>query len=676
MPQRRLTREMPALSMRATFSPDSIDEEKRTVEVVWTTGERVLRGSWDKYYEELSLAPKHVRMDRLRSGAPLLSAHNSADLAAILGVVESAKLEKERGGVARVRFARAEDDPAADAIFRKVKDGVIRNVSVGYRIHRLEKIEEAEDQVPVFRATDWEPYEISLVPIGADAGAGVRSDTAEKNVCEFVVDDDEERHMPKKDPQGGAPAAPVAAVAEEQSGEVRAADSADATRAAVAADRERTAEIIRLGARMSLPQELVDEHVRTGTTLDAFRAIAIDARYERAEVNGPRDASPPSVAAGEDSRDKWIRGASAWLFQRAGIADMIAEAAKKRGDKVDLDPVGFRGMTFADLARQSLERAGVRTVNMSRWDILGRALTLREGGMHTTSDFPILLEAVTHKTLAAAYAVTPDTWTLFSAIGSVSDFRPHYRYTMGALGRLDVVNEHGEFKNKSLADGAAEPISAETRGNIIGITRQALINDDMGIFSRVATMLGRAARLSIEMDVYDLLKSNAGLGPTMSDGLTLFHADHDNLGTSSAISVAGVEADRMTMALQTDASGNEILDIRPRVLVVPIGIEATARLINDAQYDMTASAVPMTPNISRGLFTTVVGSPRLTGTRRYLFADPAVVPTFEVVFLDGNQTPYLETKEGWRIDGVEWKVRHDYGVGAVDYRGAVTNAGT
>jgi hypothetical protein len=110
--------------------------------------------------------------------------------------------------------------------------------------------------------------------------------------------------------------------------------------------------------------------------------------------------------------------------------------------------------------------------------------------------------------------------------------------------------------------------------------------------------------------------------------------------------------------------------------VVPIGIEATARLINDAQYDMTASAVPMTPNISRGLFTTVVGSPRLTGTRRYLFADPAVVPTFEVVFLDGNQTPYLETKEGWRIDGVEWKVRHDYGVGAVDYRGAVTNAGT
>jgi hypothetical protein len=65
----------------------------------------------------------------------------------------------------------------------------------------------------------------------------------------------------------------------------------------------------------------------------------------------------------------------------------------------------------------------------------------------------------------------------------------------------------------------------------------------------------------------------------------------------------------------------------------------------------------------------------LSGTRRYLFADPSIAPVFEVAFLEGQTAPVLESRDGWRVDGTEMRVRLDYGVAAVDYRGAVTNAG-
>ena len=81
------------------------------------------------------------------------------------------------------------------------------------------------------------------------------------------------------------------------------------------------------------------------------------------------------------------------------------------------------------------------------------------------------------------------------------------------------------------------------------------------------------------------------------------------------------------------------------------------------------------PNMVNGLFRDIVDTPRLSGTRRYLFADAMEAPVLEVAFLDGSQTPYLEVQNGFDVDGARYKVRLDYGVGAVDYRGAVTNAG-
>ena len=177
--------------------------------------------------------------------------------------------------------------------------------------------------------------------------------------------------------------------------------------------------------------------------------------------------------------------------------------------------------------------------------------------------------------------------------------------------------------------------------------------------------------------VYALLALNSGLGPTMSDGNTLFHATHNNIATQTAISAAGFDVDRVTMASQKDKDGNDYLDMRPAVLVLPVGLGGQARVINQSQYDpdTLANKSQMKPNVVVGLFRDIVDTPRMTGTRRYAFADPHVAPTIEVGFIDGQTEPVLETQAGWRVDGSEMRVRYDYGVAATDFRGAVTNAG-
>ena len=362
-----------------------------------------------------------------------------------------------------------------------------------------------------------------------------------------------------------------------------------------------------------------------------------------------------------DETDKRREASVAAILVRAGLADEKTRAAAHAGP--------FRGHRMLDFAKASLTHAGIRYDHMDPMQIVGAAFT------QTAGDFPVLLENAMYKVLQNAYATAGDTWSRFCATGSVSDFRAHPRYRTGSLGNLEALNELGEFRNKTIPDGEKGSITAATKGNVINLSRQAIINDDLGAFVGLADNLGRAARRTIEADVYALLALNGGLGPVMADTFTLFHASHNNIGTAAAIAVAALDADRVRMASQTDVGGNDFLDLRPSVLLVPLVLGGQARAIVGAEYDDDTSKNQRKPNIIRDLFDDIVDSPRLSGTRRYLFANPSVAPVLEVAFLDGNSTPYLETEAGFSVDGTRWKVRLDYGIAAIDYRGAVTNAG-
>jgi ATP-dependent protease ClpP protease subunit len=441
---------------------------------------------------------------------------------------------------------------------------------------------------------------------------------------------------------------------------------------AVAGERARVAGIRALGTKHGLANDFVDGLVNSDTSLATAREKILDKLAEGGDAANVGHNSPARVTL--DQRDKFREGATNWILVKAGVANLVEKAAALKGEKIKIDPGEFRGMRNVDLARESLENGGVNTRAMRDPDLIVRQAMTSQGAIitQTTSDFPVLFETAIHRILQAAYTTTPDTWTRFCGIGTVTDFRPHTRYLRGSFGALDQVNEAGEFKNKPIPDLAREMIIAKTVGNMINLSRQAIVNDDMDVFSGLAVDLGRAAKLTIEVDVYALLNSN----PVMNDGIPLFDAAHGNLAAVGSVpSVKAFDDMDAAMGAQKDISGNEYLEIGLDRLLVPRSLRGAAITINGSEYDPDAVNKLQKPNIVKGLLSDVIATQRLTGPAYYGFADPSTAPALEVVFLNGVTEPFTDSQDGWRVDGVEWKVRHDYGTGAVNYRSAYKQPG-
>jgi HK97 family phage prohead protease len=167
---------MPLQLRDAACRSDSYDEASNTIQVTFTTGAVVRRRSWisGDYDEELIVSKDSVRLDRLNRGAPFLNTHGQWTLSDVIGNVVPGTARIQGGkGHATVQLSRTEGDKE---VVQKIRDGNIKNISVGYQVHRVEKIERNGD-VPLWRIVDWEPHEISAVPVPADSGAQIRSGT-------------------------------------------------------------------------------------------------------------------------------------------------------------------------------------------------------------------------------------------------------------------------------------------------------------------------------------------------------------------------------------------------------------------------------------------------------------------------------------------------------------------
>lgn len=647
-----LTRQMPPQLREARLLPATFKAETRTVDLVWSIGARVRRYDWwnDRYYdEELSMESSAVDMARMESGAaPALRDHNLWNLDAQIGVIERAWIENGEGH-ATVRLSQRDD---VAGLVSDIRDGIIRNISVGYTVQRYE-ITEAPGEVPLYRAVEWRPHEISFVSVPADAAATTRQSpefAQRSSPCVFIR---AQAHNPVE-PTMPTPAASVADA-------TRAADQADtnttspATTAAPTVDpqAQRAADIVDLAARHGLSDRAAG-WIREGHTVEHVRGLILD---ELATRDANAGGHLNRIQMGESEADKFRTAATQSILARAMVKGIDGKRIAIEG----ANPL--RGFSLVELARDCLERCGVRTQGMNRMDLVGRAFT------QSSSDFPVVLEAAMHKALQSGYALAADTWRRWCAQGTVSDFRAHNRYRVGSLGNLDDLSELGEFKNKAIPDGEKSSIQAATKGNIINLSRQAMINDDLGAFIGLATMLGRAGSRTVEAAAYALLASN----PAMSDGFALFSNDHGNLEAAGAPSVTTVDAARVKLGSQKDVSKNDVLDLKPAVFLSGLVYGSTARTVNAAEYDPDANNKLQRPNAVRGLFRDIVDTARITDSKWYLFADPNEAPVIEVAFLEGEDTPFLDQQEGFTVDGTRYKARLDFGTAVIDYRGAVRN---
>lgn len=355
--------------------------------------------------------------------------------------------------------------------------------------------------------------------------------------------------------------------------------------------------------------------------------------------------------------------------ERDSRIDLAVNAMMFRGGKAKLEQGNpFAHMTLMDMAKACLNTAGQQHQGLTPLEIAGRSFN-----MQSSSDFPVILERLITEAVLIEYNAVPSTWREWCTVGQVSDFRDHDRLRIGSIGNLDDLGEGGEYKNKSIPDGEKEKLRAKTKGNIIAITREAIINDDLGYFMNMSRWLGNAAARTIEALAYSTLLSN----PKLSDGKALFHAGHNNLASGDGagdIHEKTLDGMAVRMGEQKDISGNDELAIDPAILLVPRAKKMLAnKWMNSANQPIAGDAGRPEPNGVMGLAKTVA-SPRIK-TGYYLLASPSAAPVIEMLFLNGIEEPFIDTQDGWRTDGAEMKVRLDVGCGAVDFRGAQFNPG-
>lgn len=634
--------EMPALQMRAFVAPASLNEEKRTVKVQYASEEPCLRFDWwlGSYYEILAIGESNVRLGRMKSGAPALNSHRSRDLVDVVGVVEPEDVTTTE---CTVRFA---SDEGSEPVYRKVKDGIIRNVSVGYVVHKYQDITEPGAEVRTLKAVDWEPMEVSFVPIPADPNAGVRSNT-EKNTCIILAaeaDNTKGADMPKNAIQETTATTPASAAetVERSQPQTQAApvDTAALQRAATEAERTRIQEINRIVRKAGLKDDFSQKLINEGKTIDEARAAVFD------EMADEDEAAPTQSRVRVMNNER--------VDRRAAIENALLHRHNPSQYRLTDHGREYRGLSLRELAREELRYHGKLEKGMTVAEIAVRAL-------HSTSDFPLLLSNVAAKTLRASYDIIPRTFLPFCRQVNLPDFKPRTIVELSEASDLQLVREGAEYKYGTFIEGG-ETWRIFTYGLILPISRETIINDDMNAFTRVPGLLGASAARKESDLVYAILTGN----PLMGDGYNLFHANHKNL-SNALLNVTGLGAMKSLLRTQKGLAAKDTLNLEAKYLIVPGALETIAGQLNGEIAPTKVSDV----NPFRNSYQTIVEG-RLDNASTleyYMSADPAVQDTIEYGYLEGQEGPYIESQEGFTRDGVQIKIREDFGAKAASFRG-------
>lgn len=679
---------VPAGARGAALQPSSWDADDRTIDVVWTTGARGVRFDWDSLDmvdEELATGATNVRLDRLNRGAPVLNTHQSSDLFSQIGTVVPGTARMEGGrGVATIQLS-ARDDLAP--IIADIAAGIIRNISVGYRTHAFEVDMKAKPR-PLYRAVDWEPFEISFVPVPFDAGAQVRHLADEPTSCIIRNIAPKEPRMSISDlvSRFGRRAAPAPT------------PSPSPTLAPAPVDGVRE---LSYGQPASINwlrsyAETACEGPHSGFDRHEASEIALEFAERGLSEASARDAMVQIVA--ERQRTAMRHAPSGFgrgdaTFDNPSFrADAIQDAlfARMSGNAPTDAAREFMGMSMVHMAGDMLSRSGTRDVHrMNASDILNAAAWnsgggrrnyatdrsySRDGGTHTTSDFPELLMGAGERFLLEQFAAAASPLKQIGRRRTARDFRAISGLQLSGFGTLLKVPENGEIKHGTFTE-RKETYKLETFAKQFGLSRQAIINDDLGAFSDPIRIMARAASETEAQLLAGLINSN----PALSDNVPLFHATHGNLAAGNMASgdpmngvpnIERLSEGRKAMRNQKDADGVTPLAAAPVYIVAGTDNETRVeQLLSDTQAYLAGDVNPFAGKLTAAI------DPRLDPAPWYLFGAPGSVPVLEYAYLDDQPGPRIEMKEGWDTLGTEFRVFEDFGAGLVDHRGGYKNAG-
>ena len=604
------------ITRRATLPASSWNAETATFEATLSTaGAAVER--WDArgaYDEILSLS-----QPSWPARVPLLDSHGRESVDRQLGSVDTLRVV---GGDLLGRATLSRHNPRSQRIAAELTDGATFGISIGYAVASWSERTNTKTGRREKVAERFTLIEASLVVVPADPHAGIRSQ-------DMTVSPQPET-TPALTPPAAAPSNP----------------KASAERAVV------NAEIRSIGSIAGLDQAWIDGQIDAGATADAARAAAFTAMQTRSAPLQTFRSVAPTLTVGQDHTDP--------VAIRSAMADAVAHRINPGRCKLEgraREYAGYRTLSMVGvLAHARGDRVNLHDEN---------ALMERAVGAHSTSDFPLLLADAANKSLLANYQVAGPTYRQWAARRSFSDFKLHNFLRIGDFPRFKEIGENGETQYGTISENREQVAAKEFNTGII-IGRRALINDDLSALADFSAMIAIRASADENRMVYALLIGS----PLMADGKALFHPDHGNLVTASALGGAPQMHASVSALRKQKSLDGLVLNLAPRFLVVGPDMELGARQVLAAITATKSGDV----NPWAGTMELVVDA-NIVGNDWYIAADPAAAPSIVYGYVAGAEGPQIRTEIDFDTRAVKVAAGLDFGCGVIDFRGLVKNPG-
>ena len=701
MPTRRIEAAAPtpaALQITAT-APVEIQaaggEGKRpTFSIVGYTGAVMSVGG---FYSQVILD-----LTGLKAAGQEIPALRSHDHDRIVGQTDAVRIDAE--GV-RLTGTITGDNTDAAEITSQAKNGFRWRASIGASVERREFLDPGKTTTvngrevtgPLVIAREATLQEISFVAIGADGQTsatvaasippgthnGVHSMNFEawlqaKGFDPAALSDGQKTILKAAYDAEQAPPTPTPETPPTPTPEVKATQRLDEIIASARREEDRVAEITRITAQAIQDRPmLIDELERLSRA--AIEAKTAPLEYELIVLRATRAPAGPGILVRGGDRKASARAIEAALCLAGGL-----EKPEKHFDEATLNAAADRfpsGIGLCDLLLMAARENGY--TGHSARDVRGllqSAFGVQASGGFSTISLPGILGATANKFLATGFNAVENSWREIAAIRSVQDFKTITSYSLTGGAMYEKVGPGGELKHATLGE-LSYTNKAETYGRMFAITRQDIINDDLGALTDVPRKLGRGAALKLN-DVFWV---------EFLDNATFFAAGNSNyqsgvtVGTNdSRLNTEGLTRGETLFLNQTDPDGYPVA-ITPRVLLVPNALSVTANqlMVSTELRDTTASTNYMTSNPHAGKFRVVrssyLGNSSYTGysvAAWYLLADPMDLAVVEVAFLNGRDVPVVESADAdFNTLGVQMRGYHDFGVAKQEYRAGIKSKG-
>lgn len=644
-----------------------MDDEKRIVEGASLSSEMPVARWFGT--EVLEHSKEAIDLERAQgNGLAFLWSHNGSDY---LGKIRNIRIENKRL-IGDLHFAHC---AKASEVWPDVRDGFLDHISIGYRINKWVESDE-DDTITAIR---WTLLEASIVTLPADISVGTDRGLLNKEE-NIVMTPEEIAEKEAKEKQERDAKDKINVVEIEAAGKKAREDGIKEGERIV---QERIAAVRELfkGPRFDTQKMRVlkDKAITEAWDVEKTRSAMLDLVGEDNEALAPDAPTNPG--------SRFEGGANHFDQFRADMVEAVmcrGRGFKDEDGRIDYAKIRevqskniLVNRDLEGMIREYCACVGLDVSRMNKEVLVSTAMNHRAGGLGN-ADLAAVVSDIIHKALQMPIPVETENWRLFTKVSALSDFKQNARINLSSMSKMKEVARGGAsgIERGAIAD-YQEFLQARTFALEIALQYRTIRDDNIDALVAVPQEMRLQHSRLIGDLVWGILTGN----PTLNqDSTALFHASHNNLITAGAApSVATVDAMNASMATQRKASPDGVAlgdptNVRAAYMLVPHSLLGRSRVLSTSENDPDSIHVK---NTVQGTFTPIPDA-RLDAFNPqgwFLAADPNILPTIEVAFLDGIETPQVLQESDWNTRGMKYAIWSDFDAGPMDFRGLQYNDG-